>query len=192
MIGEGEEKAWKKKKVYILRALAFVLFMALFVGIYGALEPVNKAGGSKKRVFSKGNYAATARERRLLTTEGDRRNNGEGGYESTNRVGIGGQCSKDNILVFQGATSPLPNGIPTYTVEIHNVCLLESCGISNIHMSCGWFSSARLINPMTFRRIGYNDCLVNNGEPLNPGDALSFQYANTFKYQLAVLSVSCY
>ncbi|GFP98636.1 hypothetical protein PHJA_002007500 [Phtheirospermum japonicum] len=99
-----------------------------------------------------------------------------------NRVGMGSQCSKDNILVFQGATSPLPNGIPVYTLEIQNVCLSGSCSISDIHMSCGWFSSARLVNPRVFQRIGYDDCLVNGGEPLNPGEALSFQYANNFKY----------
>ncbi|KAL0363128.1 UNVERIFIED_CONTAM: TPD1 protein1 [Sesamum calycinum] len=110
-----------------------------------------------------------------------------------NRIGAGaGQCSKDSILVFQGATSPLPNGIPTYTVEIQNVCVSESsCSISDIHLSCGWFSSARLINPSVFKRIGYDDCLVNDGEPLNPGESLSFQYANTFMYPLSVSSVSC-
>lgn len=101
------------------------------------------------------------------------------------------ECSKDSILVFQGPTSPLPDGIPTYTVEIENTCLSESCSISGIHLSCGWFSSARLIDPAVFRRLYYDDCLVNDGDPLNPGESVSFQYANTYQYPLSVSSVSC-
>ncbi|KAI3968625.1 hypothetical protein MKX01_028775 [Papaver californicum] len=100
-------------------------------------------------------------------------------------------CSKDDIAVFQGPTTPLPNGIPTYTVQILNLCLSEGCSISNIHVSCGWFSSARLINPRLFRRQNYDDCLVNNGEAIGPGDSLSFQYANSFQYPLYVSSVTC-
>lgn len=103
---------------------------------------------------------------------------------------IGGTCSKDNIFIIQGPTSPLPNGIPTYTVQVLNVCV-SGCSVSNIHLTCGWFSSARLINPRIFRRIYFNDCLVNNGEALSPGDSLSFQYANSFRYPLSVSSMAC-
>lgn len=123
---------------------------------------------------------------------GDYNSSNGGSDGSTNRIGFGfGGCSKDNILVFQGPTSPLPSGVPTYTVQIQNVCVSQSCSISNIHLNCGWFSSDRLINPKVFRRVGYDDCLVNDGEPLNPGESLSFQYANIFKYPLAVSSVDC-
>ncbi|KAG8385861.1 hypothetical protein BUALT_Bualt03G0089200 [Buddleja alternifolia] len=99
--------------------------------------------------------------------------------------------ARNLLTLSKSATSPMPNGIPTYTVEIQNVCLSGTCSISDIHLSCGWFSSARLINPRIFRRIGYDDCLVNDGEAINPGEALSFQYANTYKYPLSVSSVSC-
>ncbi|RZC60248.1 hypothetical protein C5167_021998 [Papaver somniferum] len=102
----------------------------------------------------------------------------------------GERCSKSDIVVSQGSTPPLPNGIPTYTVEIMNVCT-KGCDISNIHLSCGWFSSARLINPRVFKRIRYNDCILNNGEALINGDSISFQYANTFQYPLTVSSVNC-
>ncbi|KAK8693019.1 hypothetical protein V6N13_070618 [Hibiscus sabdariffa] len=102
----------------------------------------------------------------------------------------GERCSKADIVINQGATSPLPSGIPTYTVEIMNVCV-SGCDISGIHFSCGWFSSARLINPNTFRRLRYNDCLVNDGKPLMKGGTLSFQYANTFLYPLSVSRVVC-
>uniref|UniRef100_A0A6N2K5B5 Uncharacterized protein n=1 Tax=Salix viminalis TaxID=40686 RepID=A0A6N2K5B5_SALVM len=110
--------------------------------------------------------------------------------DAENRNRIGTACSKDDIDIVQGSTAPLPNGIPSYTVQILNVCV-SGCSLSNIHVSCGWFSSARLISPSVFRRIYYDDCLVNDGEPLGPGEALSFQYANSFLYPLSVSSVDC-
>jgi hypothetical protein len=103
---------------------------------------------------------------------------------------IGTACSKNDIVIYQGSIAPLPTGIPAYTVQILNTCV-SGCSISNIHISCGWFSSARLINPRVFKRIYYDDCLVNNGEALGPGESLSFQYANSFPYGLKVASVAC-
>ncbi|XP_059639925.1 TPD1 protein homolog 1-like [Cornus florida] len=151
------------------------------VEIYHASEPMHDPS-IQELFFSEENHTAFARKLLALPDDGD----GDG---SMNRIGA--TCSKDNIVVFQGPTSPLPNGIPTYTVQILNVCV-SGCSISNIHLSCGWFSSARLINPSVFKRICYDDCLVNNGDPLAPGQSLSFQYANTFRYPLAVSSVACY
>ncbi|KAJ6853176.1 putative TPD1 protein-like protein 1A [Iris pallida] len=128
--------------------------------------------GSERSAFS---------SRRLLQEEGAKR-------RQPNR--IGSSCSKDDIVVYQGATTPLPSGIPTYTVQILNECV-EGCSIGRIHLSCGWFSSARLVNPRVFRRLGYNDCLVNDGRPLANGASLSFQYANSFRYPLSVSAASC-
>ncbi|XP_011095926.1 TPD1 protein homolog 1 isoform X2 [Sesamum indicum] len=198
---KSSEGGWK---ACMVKGFAFVFMLLLVVGIYGALEPVDYEGGSHEELLLSNinhhHHHHTPTARKLLITskqddigEGGGGNDNDGGDGSMNRIGTGtGQCSKDSILVFQGATSPLPNGIPTYTVEIQNVCVSESsCSISDIHLSCGWFSSARLINPSIFKRIGYDDCLVNDGEPLNPGESLSFQYANTFMYPLSVSSVSC-
>lgn len=101
-------------------------------------------------------------------------------------------CSPDDIVLVQAATTPLPNGIPTYTVQILNECLGGSqCNIGRIHLSCGRFSSARLVNPKIFRRIRLNDCLVNDGRPIGSGQSVSFQYANTFSYPLSVSSATC-
>ncbi|PWA90404.1 hypothetical protein CTI12_AA100960 [Artemisia annua] len=102
----------------------------------------------------------------------------------------GDKCSKADIVINQGPTAPLPSGIPTYTVEIMNACT-TGCDISGIHLTCGWFSSARLINPRLFKRLRYNDCLVNEGKPLINGRTISFQYANTFPYPLTISSVIC-
>ncbi|GMJ14529.1 hypothetical protein HRI_005122100 [Hibiscus trionum] len=131
----------------------------------------------KNVVFSKRNTSALARKLLQSTGDGD-----------ANRIGTA--CTKDDIVIFQGSTAPLPNGIPTYTVQIMNVCV-SGCSISNIHVSCGWFSSVRLINPTVFRRQNYDDCLVNDGEPLPPGECLSFEYSSTFSYPLSVSSVDC-
>ncbi|KAM3704280.1 hypothetical protein ACJW31_04G164700 [Castanea mollissima] len=106
-----------------------------------------------------------------------------------NRI-FGEKCTKSDIVVNQGPTAPLPSGIPTYTVEISNVCA-TSCNIAAIHLKCGWFSSAKLINPKVFRRLGFDDCLVNDGKSLGVGESLSFQYANTFSYPMSVSSVAC-
>ncbi|KAG8379467.1 hypothetical protein BUALT_Bualt07G0091500 [Buddleja alternifolia] len=100
------------------------------------------------------------------------------------------KCSKSDIVISQGPTQPLPNGIPTYTVEIMNVCV-SGCDISAVHVSCGWFSSARILNPRVFKRLRFDDCLVNDGNTLVNGRTLSFQYANTFPYPLSVSSVTC-
>ncbi|XP_059306789.1 TPD1 protein homolog 1-like isoform X2 [Lycium ferocissimum] len=113
----------------------------------------------------------------------------QGNEVETNRI-WGDKCSKSDIVINQGPTAPLPSGIPTYTVEIMNVCV-SGCDISGIHLKCGWFSSARLINPRIFKRLRFDDCLVNNGKPLINGHTISFQYANTFRYPLTVSSVVC-
>lgn len=107
-----------------------------------------------------------------------------------NRIWGDKKCSKSDIVINQGSTAPLPSGIPTYTVEIMNMCV-SGCDISAIHLRCGWFSSARLINPKLFKRLRYNDCLVNDGRPLVNGGTVSFQYANTYLYPLSVSSVVC-
>ncbi|KAJ8437618.1 hypothetical protein Cgig2_005369 [Carnegiea gigantea] len=107
-----------------------------------------------------------------------------------NRAGEEESCSRDDIEIEQGPLATLPSGIPTYSVQILNVCV-SGCTISNIHVSCGWFSSATLVDPNIFKRVSYDDCLVNAGEPLAAGQSLTFQYANTHSYPLSVSSVAC-
>ncbi|XP_024360232.1 protein TAPETUM DETERMINANT 1 isoform X1 [Physcomitrium patens] len=110
----------------------------------------------------------------------------------TNRRLLDGEmCTKFDISIFQGPGSPLPNGIPTFSVQIFNLCTV-GCPISNVHVACGWFASAKLVNPKVFRRLKYNDCLVNDGNPIPYGDSITFQYANSFAYQLRVeTAVTC-
>ena len=114
---------------------------------------------------------------------------GEATIEEPTRI-WGEKCTKSDIVINQGPTAPLPTGIPTYTVEVVNACV-TGCDIYGIHFKCGWFSSAHLINPRVFKRLHYDDCLVNDGKPLVYGGTLSFQYANTYPYPLSVSSVVC-
>ncbi|CAL0307275.1 unnamed protein product [Lupinus luteus] len=141
-------------------------------GIY-MYKVSERDGNSKEMLWYKGN-------RRVMTTRKLLQSSGRG-------------CSKEDIRIYEGQVDPLPSGIPSYTVEIVNMCGNEEddCNIADIRVHCGWFSSAGLINPKVFRRIGYDDCLVNDGQPLAPGTAISFQYANTYSYPLSVSSVQC-
>ncbi|KAK7399259.1 hypothetical protein VNO78_10439 [Psophocarpus tetragonolobus] len=100
------------------------------------------------------------------------------------------KCGRSAIQINQSPTKALPSGIPTYTVEIVNTCV-NGCSISNIHINCGMFASARLINLKIFKRLRYNDCLVNDGKPLRNGAIISFQYANTYPYPLSLSSLLC-
>ncbi|XP_022137736.1 protein TAPETUM DETERMINANT 1-like isoform X2 [Momordica charantia] len=127
------------------------------------------------------NTTIVAPHRKLLLTKAT--------IEEPTRI-WGEKCTKSDIVINQGPTAPLPTGIPTYTVEVVNACV-TGCDIYGIHFKCGWFSSAHLINPRVFKRLRYDDCLVNDGKPLVYGGTLSFQYANTFPYPLSVSSVVC-
>ncbi|KAH7424276.1 hypothetical protein KP509_11G000600 [Ceratopteris richardii] len=98
-------------------------------------------------------------------------------------------CSVEDIAIVQGEMGPMPDGIPSFAVQILNLCL-DGCEVADIHISCGWFASATLVNPALFKRLGFGDCLVKQGLPLAPGETLSFHYANSFPYPFSLLSAS--
>ncbi|XP_049935663.1 TPD1 protein homolog 1-like isoform X2 [Nymphaea colorata] len=95
------------------------------------------------------------------------------------------ECKTSDIGLAQSAAGTLPNGIPTFLVEIFNTCE-SSCGISDVHVSCGAFASVKLVNPRVFQRVAVDDCLVNDGQPIRSGQAFSFVYANSFMYPMKV------
>ncbi|KAG7951366.1 hypothetical protein I3843_12G003800 [Carya illinoinensis] len=173
-------------KILTVLALAATLLFFHFVVLMSPLLLSDVRRSSLVLLDNENSTMLTALHRKLLLHDGERP---AAGMEETNRM-WGERCSKDDIEVTQGPTGPLPSGIPTYTVEIINVCF-TGCDISGIHLSCGWFSSAHLINPNIFKRLGYDDCLVNDGKPLPYGSILSFQYANTFPYPFSVSTVVC-
>ncbi|KAM0979260.1 hypothetical protein EV1_015045 [Malus domestica] len=168
------------------RPVVAVVASLLLFGVVAAVVLVlalgfDGAGNLKSELSEAGNSTLTAIHRKLLIRAT--------AMEEPNRI-RGDKCSRADVVINQGPTSPLPSGIPTYTVEIMNTCA-TGCDIFHIHVACGWFSSARLVNPKIFKRLRYNDCLVNDGKPLVSGGTVSFQYANTFSYKLSVSSVTC-
>lgn len=98
---------------------------------------------------------------------------------------VASACSNKELQVTQGFLNRRPDGIPMYKVEITNTCS-DGCSISDVHLKCGEFSSATLINPMVFKRLANDDCLVNDGEPMPTGQTTSFTYATNFMYPLSV------
>ncbi|RVW84047.1 TPD1 protein-like 1 [Vitis vinifera] len=99
-------------------------------------------------------------------------------------------CSNGDIVIAQSRVGTLPSGIPSFSVEITNACA-RGCSISNLHLKCGMFASAGLVNPKIFKRQDVDDCLVNGGSPLAAGSTISFKYANTFQYPLSLASATC-
>ncbi|CAN6333912.1 unnamed protein product [Urochloa humidicola] len=107
-----------------------------------------------------------------------------------------GCAGAEDIEIYQGPASSLPSGVPSYKVDVVNRCLggLDAsgeCAIAGIHVRCGWFSSVSLVDPSKFRRLGHDDCLLNDGRPLLGGDTISFEYSNSFKYELSVRVATC-
>jgi hypothetical protein len=120
---------------------------------------------------------------------------GAGGPVRPSRMDEGCAGAED-IEIYQGQASPLPSGVPAYKVDVVNRCLggeLDGgeCAIAGIHVRCGWFSSVSLVDPRRFRRLGHDDCLLNDGRPLLGGETVSFEYANSFKYDLSVRVATC-
>lgn len=125
----------------------------------------------------------------LLSLQVDGLEAAAGGGSSFNSSRLTDACSKAEISLNQ-QSSGLVKGIPVFSVEILNQCS-SGCAITNIHVSCGQFASAVEVNPKLFRRLAIGDCLVNDGQPLDAGNVVSFRYANSFIYPLSVTSVTC-
>lgn len=96
-----------------------------------------------------------------------------------------GLCLNRDISISQSRGSS--TGIPEYIVQIANTCM-SGCAPFNIHFHCGWFASAKLVNPNTFKRLSFDDCLVNAGRPLRSSQIIRFTYTNSFMYPITFKS----
>ncbi|RCV27245.1 hypothetical protein SETIT_5G309400v2 [Setaria italica] len=133
--------------------------------------------------------SSTLHARKLLNSTGSSSSSlGAERHYSTERMGPD-DCSEEDVVVYQSSANPLPSGIPAYTVQIVNVC--GGCTVSDVHVSCGDFASTELVDPSKFQRVSFNDCIVKGGGPMEPSETVSFQYSNSFSYQLNVASVAC-
>lgn len=102
-------------------------------------------------------------------------------------------CNLRDVSLSQSFQNYGPNGEPTYAVQIVDTCSNPRCKISNVHVSCGMFSSGVYINPSAFRRIYPGVCLVNNGWPLKPMDIIGFTYTSIHIQPLSIMygNVQC-
>ncbi|KAL5785050.1 hypothetical protein ACOSQ2_007442 [Xanthoceras sorbifolium] len=98
---------------------------------------------------------------------------------------VHGRCTNRDISISQSKDSTA--GIPQYIIQIVNTCV-SGCAPSEIHVHCGWFASARIVNPRTFKRLSYDDCLVNGGKPLKTSQIIRFTYSNSFMYPISFKS----
>ncbi|MCO5599010.1 hypothetical protein L7F22_053109 [Adiantum nelumboides] len=96
-------------------------------------------------------------------------------------------CTDRDISISQ-SRDLLTGGVPQYVVQIYNTCMMGGCTPSEVHVKCGWFASKVVVNPGIFRRLAYDDCLVNAGGPILRGQILRFTYQNSFMYPLAFKS----
>ncbi|KAL7220822.1 hypothetical protein ACSBR2_013672 [Camellia fascicularis] len=81
-----------------------------------------------------------------------------------------------DISIIQGNGSK--TGTLEYIVEIVNTCLSDDFLPSNIHLHCGQFASANLVNPQHFKRPSIDDCLMNGGKLLKASQLIRFSYSN--------------
>ncbi|XP_058083200.1 protein TAPETUM DETERMINANT 1-like [Magnolia sinica] len=108
-------------------------------------------------------------------------------YSEKRKIMPNGKCTNRDISISQSKGSS--TGIPQYIVQIVNTCM-SGCAPSDIHLHCGWFASARIVNPRTFKRLSFDDCLVNGGRPLRSSQVIRFTYYNSFMYPLAFKSAT--
>ncbi|KAH7859265.1 hypothetical protein Vadar_033876 [Vaccinium darrowii] len=102
-----------------------------------------------------------------------------------------GYCCGAEIRIYQWPSGFGALNVPKFNVLIVNEAWGAPSGVFDVHISCGEFASASLINPLLCRRVATGDCLLKNGKLLYPGEVISFQYANILPYPLAVLQVRC-
>ncbi|KAK7329562.1 hypothetical protein VNO77_23732 [Canavalia gladiata] len=108
-------------------------------------------------------------------------------HSSSRKFWLHGSCTQRDISISQSREST--PGIPQFIVQIVNTCV-SGCDPYDIHLHCGWFASVRVINPTLFKRLSYDDCLVNGGNPLSFGQVIRFTYANSFMYPLSFKSAN--
>ncbi|MCO5611482.1 hypothetical protein L7F22_065735 [Adiantum nelumboides] len=106
-------------------------------------------------------------------------------------VGVcGALCTSQDISITQSRMSISgSSGIPKFIVQILNTCT-AGCSPSQVHLNCGWFASVDMVNPLLFRRLAPNDCLVNAGDPLTHDQIIRFTYQNSFMYPLTFKSAN--
>lgn len=78
---------------------------------------------------------------------------------ATDEEKTAGERSRDDVAVYQGgALRRCSTGCPP--TPCRSSTSLSGCAVADIHLSCGWFSSARLVNPSAFHQMGFEGCQI--------------------------------
>ncbi|KAI3865043.1 hypothetical protein MKW92_007909 [Papaver armeniacum] len=150
-----------------------IVILVVFCNIFGLAQSSTTAGYETTMVQPSSSQQALnesillhSRSRKLLSNE---------------------HCTSRDISISQSKDSS-STGIPQYIVQIVNTCMSSSCVPRHIHVHCGWFASAKIVNPNIFKRLSHDDCLVNNGRPLLNSQVVRFTYSNSFMYPISFMS----
>ncbi|XP_042423566.1 TPD1 protein homolog 1B-like [Zingiber officinale] len=83
--------------------------------------------------------------------------------------------------------------IPVFQVVVRNLCNIpDGCPLGNIHMTCGDFNTSLPVDPLKFRLLSFNDCLLVDGGDTYGGDVIFFKYAHPGRYPMTISSVTCF
>ncbi|KAG6483988.1 hypothetical protein ZIOFF_060781 [Zingiber officinale] len=83
--------------------------------------------------------------------------------------------------------------IPVFQVVVLNRCNIpDGCLLGNIHMTCDDFNTSLPVDPLKFRLLSFNDCLLVDGGDTYGGDVISFKYAHPGRYPMTISSVTCF
>nr|PNR53757.1 hypothetical protein PHYPA_007432 [Physcomitrium patens] len=138
------------------------------------LEAESSSSSSSSSPTSSSTASSSASSQQSATlwpSNKPRRRRGPGAFSDRQILVARPACTNKDISIFQSPDGS--SGIPRYAVQIMNNCMSD-CPPSDIHVFCGWFASALLVNPNSFKRVSYNDCIVNGGKPLRRGETLRF------------------
>ncbi|KAK6117786.1 hypothetical protein DH2020_048473 [Rehmannia glutinosa] len=107
---KSESSLWRRRVVARFTAGLAVIFLLLIIGVYTGQCSLNTNTVEYMHIFC-------VRSVSPKKEEGKENGNGNEKGVEPNRI-WSDKCSKSDIVISQGPTEPLPNGIPTYTVEI--------------------------------------------------------------------------
>ncbi|XP_075636990.1 uncharacterized protein At1g05835-like [Castanea sativa] len=99
------------------------------------------------------------------------------------------QCTLSQVTIKQSKTGEVVQQKPVWSVTINNGC---PCSQSDLKLSCNGFQTVKPVDPSVLSQSG-NECLVNNGLPVQPSSSVSFTYAwdTSFSFQPLSSQINC-
>ncbi|KAK9151896.1 hypothetical protein Syun_010205 [Stephania yunnanensis] len=102
--------------------------------------------------------------------------------------GICQQCNLGNISVNQVPTGAAIHGKNEYKVTVTNNC---ACAQQDLELNCKGFDTTLSTDPLIFRKIDDETCLVNNGGPVSSTITCNYAWDFTFDLSPKSSTVKC-